>query len=104
MNCRLIYVIHSFITAKNLRRYVEAYMNRKDISEKMSQTRIDCLLIVGGKSPYLQGVVQLHGRMDKTKSSLLKIDNVVDVMSEAPEKLAQSILLFVKGKSNEEIN
>lgn len=85
------------INPKNLRRYVEAYMNRKDISEKMSQTRIDCLLIAGGKSPYLQGVVQLHGRMDKTKSSLLKIDNVVDVMSEAPEKLAQSILLFVKG-------
>lgn len=28
-----------FSTAKNLRKYVEAYMNRKDVSEKLSQVK-----------------------------------------------------------------
>jgi len=85
------------LTAKNLRRYVEAYMNRKDISDKLIHiTTLDILLVAGSKSPYIHGVTSLHGKMDKSRTSLLKIDNVVDVIFEAPEKLAQSLLLFVK--------
>lgn len=86
------------INPKNLRKYVEAYMNRKDISEKLSQIQnLDCLLVAGSKSPYIQGVVSIHGKMDKSKTSLLKIDNCVDVMHEASTKLAHNLLLFVKG-------
>jgi len=86
------------LNPKNLRKYVEAYMNRKDISDKLSQIKtLDVLLLAGSKSPYIQGVLSIHGKMDKGKTSLLKIDGVVDPLTEAPEKLAQSLLLFVKG-------
>lgn len=63
----------SWFAAKNLRKYVEAYMNRKDISEKLSQIKtLDVLLVAGSKSPYIQGVVSIHGKMDKVsiRSSL----------------------------------
>lgn len=72
-------------------------MNRKDISEKLSQNKVDCLLVAGGKSQYLSGVNQLHAKMDKSKTSFVKIDDVANILDEAPQKLAQSILLFVKG-------
>lgn len=86
------------INPRNLRKYVEAYMNRKDVSDKLTQLQnMDILLVAGTKSPYSQGVVSIHGKMDKSKTSLLKIDNCVDVMHEAPVKLASNLLLFVKG-------
>lgn len=72
-------------------------MNRKDISEKLASIKIDCLLISGGKSPYASGVAQLYAKMDKSKTSFIKFDDVVDVLNEAPKKLAESMLLFVKG-------
>lgn len=86
------------INPRNLRKYVEAYMNRKDISDKLSQIQnMDIMLVAGTKSPYLQGVVSIYGKMNKSKTSLLKIDNCTDVMHEASVKLANNILLFVKG-------
>jgi len=81
----------------NLRKYVEAYMNRKDISEKLSTNKVDCLLVVGGKSQYASGAAALYSKMDKSKTSFIKFDDVVDVLAEAPKKLAESMLLFVKG-------
>ncbi|RWS16961.1 uncharacterized protein B4U79_06785 [Dinothrombium tinctorium] len=86
------------LNAKNLRKYVEAYMNRRDITDKMSSIhQLDTLLVTGGKSPFAQGVISIYSKMDKEKTSLLKIDNAADVLSETPEKFAQSLLLFVKG-------
>lgn len=60
------------LNPKNLRKYVEAYMNRKDISDKLIQIKtLDVLLIAGSKSPYLQGVVSIHGKMDKVSNDCI---------------------------------
>jgi hypothetical protein len=56
------------LNPKNLRKYVEAYMNRKDISDKLHIKTLDVLLVAGSKSPYLQGVVSIHGKMDKVSN------------------------------------
>lgn len=53
---------------------------------------------VGGKSQYASGAAQLYSKMDKSKSSFIKFDDVNDVLTSAPRKLAESMLLFVKGK------
>ena len=73
-------------------------MNRKDISDKLSQSKVDCLLIAGGKSQYASGVAQLHAKMDRTKTQIIKFDDITNVLDEAPQKVAHSLLLFVKGK------
>ncbi|XP_055926521.1 uncharacterized protein ZK1073.1-like [Argiope bruennichi] len=87
------------INPRNLRRYVEAYMNRKDIMSLVeSQLRsMDVLLVSGSKATHAQSVLHMYMKMDKQKTSFLKVDQVGDVLAEAPEKLAQSLHLFVKG-------
>ncbi|XP_023210052.1 uncharacterized protein ZK1073.1-like isoform X1 [Centruroides sculpturatus] len=87
------------INPRNLRRYVESYMNRKDITSfiETNLKNMDVLLISGGRAAHLQAVENLYGRMDKQKTAFLKLDSVGDVFAQAPEKLAQSLLLFVKG-------
>lgn len=71
-------------------------MNRKEIT---TLAQSDVLLVAGGKSPYSQGVQNIYSKLDKSRTSLLKIDGVANVLLEAPEKLAQSLLLFVKVSS-----
>ncbi|XP_023225591.1 uncharacterized protein ZK1073.1-like [Centruroides sculpturatus] len=87
------------INPRNLRRYVEAYMNRKDIMGLIEAhlREMDVLLVSGSKAAHAQSVQFMYGRMDKKKTSMLKVDSVGDVLAEAPDKLAQSLLLFVKG-------
>ncbi|CAG2119966.1 unnamed protein product, partial [Medioppia subpectinata] len=82
------------INARNLRKYVTAYMERKEIADLRE---LDVLLVTGAKSPYCAGVEAIHSKCNKTKTSLLKVDECTDVISEFPDKLAQSLLLFAKG-------
>lgn len=44
---------------------------------------MDVLLISGGRAAHLQAVQNLYGRMDKQKTSFLKLDSVGDVFAQA---------------------
>ncbi|XP_046385733.1 uncharacterized protein ZK1073.1 isoform X2 [Ischnura elegans] len=87
--------LRSTINSKNLKSFVNSFLNRKDLPLKNFKT--DILLVTGANGSYAQAVEKLHLTLDKGKAALLKIDGVGDVMREAPEKLAQSILLYCKG-------
>ena len=67
----------SKINGKNLRKYMTAYMNRKEISDL---SNLDVLLVVGGRSPFVHGVEHVYSKCNKQKTSILKIDNIVDVI------------------------
>ncbi|XP_075676154.1 uncharacterized protein ZK1073.1-like isoform X1 [Dermatophagoides pteronyssinus] len=82
------------INSTNLHKFMSAYMNRKEI---VDLGNLDILLVTGNKSPFAAGVEHIYSKCDKQKTSLLKVDNCVDVLSQCPEKFAQSLLLFVKG-------
>lgn len=84
------------MNAKNIKRYAISYMNRKELPLLKD---MDILLVAGSRSPYLNGTQKYFAQCDKEKTSFLKVDHVVDVLTEAPEKLAKSILLFVKVSS-----
>ncbi|KAG9510249.1 hypothetical protein GZH46_01215 [Fragariocoptes setiger] len=79
---------------KNIKKFVVSYMNRKELPVVKD---LDILLVAGSRSPYINGMQKYLAQCDKEKTSFLKVDHVVDVLTEAPEKLAKSILLFVKG-------
>lgn len=81
------------MNAKNIKRFAISYMNRKELPLLKD---MDILLVAGSRSPYLNGTQKYFAQCDKEKTSFLKVDHVVDVLTEAPEKLAKSILLFVK--------
>lgn len=86
------------LNRKNMRLYIDAYANRKDITPQLAKTlKCDALLIVGSKTSHVAAAEHMHQHMDKTKSSCLKIDGVGNVLEDAPVKLANAILLFCKG-------
>ena len=73
-------------------------MNRTDISEKLKGSLVcDSLLMVGDQSSFLHTTETMYQAADTTKTSILRLDDVGDVLVEAPEKVAQSILLFCQG-------
>lgn len=86
------------INKHNLNLYMDSFMNRVDITQQLaSHLKCDALLVVGSKSSQVAAAEYMHSHMDKTRSSLLKVDGVGNVMDEAPSKLANSVLLFCKG-------
>lgn len=82
------------LNARNVKKYAHAYAHRKEFQ---SLGQLDVLLVCGGRSLFCAGVEQLHARCEKTKTSLLKIDNSAEPLLDAREKLAHSLLLFAKG-------
>ena len=81
-----------------MRCYVESFRNRTDISEKlMEKLKCDTLLLVGDKSSFLHTTETMYKHADKSKTSILRIDDVGDVLAESPSKVSQSILLFCQG-------
>lgn len=84
------------INSKNIRHYVNAFLTRKDLPLK--EYKLDILLVTGVLGSYANVVEKLHRDLSKNKCTLLKIERAGDVLSEAPGKMAQSVLLFCKGQ------
>jgi len=90
--------LQSKINQKNLKKYVEAFMKRSDFNDKLeSKLVVETLLVTGAKASHNNAVHQMHQACNKAKASLLKLDDIGDVLTEGPEKLAQSLILFCKG-------
>lgn len=86
------------VNSKNLNKFATQFQKRTDIVPNLKEgLKCDALVVVGAKSSNLHAAEYMHSHMDKTKTSLLKIDHVGNTMDESPEKLANSILLFCKG-------
>ncbi|TRY74978.1 hypothetical protein TCAL_12133 [Tigriopus californicus] len=85
------------LNMKNAKVYVDAFMKRDDITGRIKNITDDVLLVCGSKSAYVANMDTMYSFCDKTKTSNLKIDDIGDVLEEAPSKLANSLLLFCKG-------
>lgn len=84
------------LNSKNVGLYFKSFMSRKDLSLK--DCKVDTLLITGMLSPYASMVEKLHRDVEKEKITMLKIERAGDVLTDAPSKVAQSVLLFCKGQ------
>ncbi|EFP04075.1 hypothetical protein GCK72_023158 [Caenorhabditis remanei] len=87
------------LNAKNLSKYLVAFTKRTDLSATIGTKleTVDALLVTGSKASHLHTVYTTHKSMNKKKTTLLVVDNVADVMQEAPDKLARSLILLCKG-------
>ncbi|KAI6239154.1 hypothetical protein M3Y99_00619300 [Aphelenchoides fujianensis] len=87
------------LNPKNLSKYLYAFSRRTDFSTVLGAKldTIDALLVTGSKAPHIHDVHSTHKRMNKKKTTLLVVDNVSDVMAEAPDNLARSLILLCKG-------
>ncbi|KAJ0180158.1 hypothetical protein K1T71_004749 [Dendrolimus kikuchii] len=80
----------------NIKQYVRAFINRKDLILRGCQP--DILLITGMLSPYSSVIEKMYKELDKERVTILKVERAGDVLAEAPAKVAQSLLLFCQGQ------
>ena len=79
-------------------KYEEAYKNRDEILTDMSQrVAVDTLLICGAKAQMAKAAEDMHANIAIGLCSIIKLDDVTDVVVEAPERLADSLILFCQG-------
>ena len=56
------------LNKKNVQKFVDAYMNRVDITGKLAaELRCDALLVVGSKSSQSAAAEYMHSHMDKVR-------------------------------------
>jgi len=84
--------------SKNVTKYLNSYMKRGEIINKLKdRMKFDLLLITGTKFPAATDTEKIHALMPPGSCSMLNIENVSDPMSEAVDKVAQALLLFCQG-------
>ncbi|CAL4085701.1 unnamed protein product, partial [Meganyctiphanes norvegica] len=82
----------------DVNKYIIEFFQRTDYSAKLAtQLKVETLLVTGSKASHIHTVHTMHQSCNKTKTSLIKFDDVGDVLAECPEKFAQSLQLFCKG-------
>lgn len=91
-----LHKLRGSINLQNVKHYVNAFLNRTDLPLK--NYKGDVLLITGSKGSYANVVEKLYKELDKKQTTLLRIENAGDVLSDMPGKVAHSILLFCKGQ------
>lgn len=92
-------------TAKNLALFMDAYLNRTNLVDKLDKLTVDCLVAVGKKSSVLSTTEKFYERLRDSRnnpqkmvnSPILIADNVGDVLGEAPDVLAKSMQFFLQG-------
>lgn len=92
-------------TAKNLALFMDAFLNRTNLVDKLDKLTVDCLVAVGKKSSVLHTTEKFYERLRESRnnpqkmvnSPMLVADNVGDVLGEAPDVLAKSMQFFLQG-------
>ncbi|RWS20290.1 uncharacterized protein B4U80_04569, partial [Leptotrombidium deliense] len=83
---------------KNLRLYVESYLNRTDICASIKEKmKVDTMLVSGSRSSHLTAVEETQSYMDPKITTMVRIDDCGDVFADAPDTFAYNMLLFCQG-------
>jgi len=86
------------VNIMNMAKYVQSFQDRDDVSDKLkTQLKVDCLLVSGSKESKLKACDAMFQNCDKTKTSIIRYEDVSDPLGQAQVKLADNVLLFVKG-------
>ena len=56
--------------------------------------RCDVLILVGSNSSFVKQTEAMHKQSNLEKTSLIKLENVGDVLIESPEKVYEALLFF----------
>ena len=83
------------ISLRNVAKFVEAYKKRTEFMADLN-TRIksDFLLLTGMRSKYVADTEAIHKAMTPGLCSMIKVEDVSEPLVEAPEKVAEAMLLF----------
>ncbi|KAL3224397.1 hypothetical protein MRX96_026612 [Rhipicephalus microplus] len=86
------------VNRKNSNFYIQAYLTRSDISGFLKKNlKTDMLLVTSSTQVHADMTQNTYSKIDPAKAALLKLDDVEDILTDAPEKLAYSLVLFCQG-------
>jgi len=86
------------INLKNVTKYGDSYKKRSDLTEHIfAKISFDILLLSGMKSKSVKDSEEIHKEVRPGLCSIIKLDGVEDVLEEAPDKLADCLILFSQG-------
>ncbi|KIH53735.1 Ndr family protein [Ancylostoma duodenale] len=87
------------LNPRNLSKYLLSFTKRTDLSGSIGTKldNVDTLLVSGSKASHLHTVYTTQKSMNRRKTTLLVVDNVADVLQEAPDNMARSFILLCKG-------
>jgi len=90
--------LHRDINHKNLKMYVDSFLKRTDMMDEITtKMTTEMLIMVGAKSSFLKATESMYKQAPMKTTSILKFEDVGDVLDEAPEKAQEAILLFIQG-------
>ncbi|UJR21732.1 hypothetical protein I4U23_024807 [Adineta vaga] len=91
-------------TAKNLALFLDAFLNRTNLIDKLDRLTVDCLVAVGKKSSVLHTTEKFYEKLRDSRdpqkmvnSPILIADNVGDILGEAPDVLSKAMQFFLQG-------
>lgn len=86
------------VNIMNMAKYVQSFQDRDDVSDKLKTgLKVDALLVTGSKSSALKACDAMFQNCNKTKTSIMRYEDITDPLGQAQVKLAENVLLFVKG-------
>jgi pimeloyl-ACP methyl ester carboxylesterase len=94
--------LRSHRNAKNLKKFVEAFLKRTNIAEIARKLNCPILLVTGQQSIFNSTTRSFHQTIlkscaDKTKVEFIEVGNVANVLEEKPDKLVECFQYFLQG-------
>jgi len=84
---------------KNVAKFSEAYKKRDEILTLLSKKiKFDVLMIAGMNSKCVGDTEAMQKEITPGLCSMIKMEDVTDPLAEAPEKVAESLILFCQGQ------
>ncbi|XP_063964113.1 uncharacterized protein ZK1073.1-like isoform X1 [Lytechinus pictus] len=91
--------LYKMMNAHNLGLFIDSFCNRTDINHHLKDFSLPLLLVTGKKSPHAHEVEKIYESLPSKKNSSFLIPNDVggDIKEENPDRLAESLQLFLQG-------
>ena len=93
------YNCESKLNLKNVAKYEQAYKERDEILVLMeTKVNVDTLIMCGANTEALvRAMEEMHAALPIGMCSIIKMEGVKDLMAEAADKVADSLILFCQG-------
>ncbi|XP_067951126.1 uncharacterized protein ZK1073.1-like [Watersipora subatra] len=95
--------LNSTMNSVNIRNFINCFVNRSNIAEKMGSLTLPILIITGAKASHNHTVHTLYNAAiravsDRQKVEFLEVPDIANVVEGAPHKLAESLQYFMQGR------
>jgi len=94
--------LHNKVNYKNLTKFVDAFLKRTSITDKVENLKCPILLVTGQQSVFNGTTRALHMAIvktceDKGKVEFIEVSEVANVLEEKPDKLGECFQYFLQG-------